>query len=75
MSKRVTMWGRWCLPSFNKYCDQILKGELADMDNNMCNGKPLEKRRPYPAKLNPPKLNIIPWENPSLMVFVNSYGY
>ena len=19
------LWGRWCLPSFNKNCDQILK--------------------------------------------------
>ena len=35
------LWGRWCLPSFNKHCDQILKGKLADYDNNLCNGKPL----------------------------------
>tara|TARA_A100001388_G_C28602692_1_gene418918 strand:+ start:342 stop:560 length:219 start_codon:yes stop_codon:yes gene_type:complete len=35
------LWGRWCLPSFNKNCDQILKGKLADYDNNLCNGKPV----------------------------------
>ena len=43
--KKQTMWGRWCLPSFNRNCDQMLKSELADYDNNLCDGKPLKKRQ------------------------------
>lgn len=41
--KTQPMWGRWCLPSFNKHCNQILKSQLADYDNNLCDGKPIQK--------------------------------
>ena len=67
MSNRLTIWGRWCLPSFNKHCNQLLKGALADMDNHMCDRKPLKKKVE--------KKDIVPWENPSLMVMINSYGF
>ena len=41
---KKTLWGRWCLPMFNEQCNQNLKGGLADMDNNLCNGKPISSK-------------------------------
>ena len=66
MYESFTIWGRWCLPSFNSNCDQLLKGAFADIDNSLCDGKTIKKKIKYEE--------IIPWENPSLMVFVNMYG-
>lgn len=68
VSTNTTLWGRWCLPSFNANCDQLLKGGYADMDNNLCTGKPIEKTKSVI------KEEINPWDNPSAMVFVNMYG-
>jgi len=77
MMKRITLpsqtlWGRWCLPSFNAHCDQLLKAHLADMDNNLCDGKALPNKTTF-NKLKERKY-INPWENPSAVVFVNMYG-
>lgn len=68
IKQNKTLWGRWCLPSFNPKCDQFLKGALADIDNNLCNKKPIHK-----TKINKDN-EINPWENPTLMVIYNSFG-
>lgn len=66
--KESILWGRWCLPNFNSNCDQLLKGALADMDNHLCDGRSIKTSNTSDQK------RINPWENPSLMVFVNMYG-
>lgn len=45
-SSSQVKWARWCLPSFNKHCDQDLKGRLADADNSCCE-KQLKKGLQY----------------------------
>lgn len=64
----TTLWGRWCLPSFNKNCNQLLKGALADRDNSLCDGKEV------PQTILKKKKDLCPWENPTLLVMLNSYG-
>lgn len=62
-------WGRWCLPSFNKHCDQLLKGALADMDNHLCDGKTVRKPPTVPRE------ELCPWSNPTLLVMLDTYGF
>ena len=63
-----TLWGRWCLPSFNKNCNQLLKGALADKDNSLCDGKTISQCN------SKKKEDVCPWENPTIVVLLNSYG-
>jgi hypothetical protein len=62
-----TMWGRWCLSSFNKNCNQNIKGTLADNDNHLCDGKTLK------VKVRQEEIN--PWEHPTLLTYTNGYGF
>lgn len=68
-----TRWGRWCLPSFNRHCDQFLKGHWADLDNSLCTMTQAKtsKRPPPPLK----REEIVAWENPTLLTFVDTYGF
>lgn len=34
------IWGRWCLPAFNKHCNQDLKSHWANIDNSLSSTKP-----------------------------------
>lgn len=67
-SRLSVVWGRWCLPTFNKHCDQLLKGALADQDNHLCDRRPVKTRPP------PPPPPIVPWDHPTMVTFVDSYG-
>lgn len=73
MRPALLRWGRWCLPSFNENCNQLLKGSLADWDNHLCDGKILKK----PLKVEKKDVEehvMTPWENPTAMIFINNYG-
>lgn len=60
-------WARWCLPSFNKHCDQMLKGKFADYDNCFSHVLPVKQKS---------KKNVVnPWENPTLLVYTDTYGF
>lgn len=61
------IWARWCLPTFNKHCDQLLKGSFADGDNSFCDS--LIKK--YKKKND----DISPWEHPTFVTFADSYGF
>lgn len=63
------IWGRWCLPAFNKNCNQDLKSHWANIDNSLSSTKP---------EHNTPTQNeekIVPWDHPTLLVFYDSFGY
>lgn len=69
--RRPVTWGRWCLPSFNVHCDQILKGSQADGDNSFCDSLVVAHRQTRRARESEA---ICPWENPTLVVYADSFG-
>ena len=64
--------GRWCTRTSNKYCDPMLKGSLADVDNNLCLGKPIKQIVHIKPNIN--KEEVTPWTHPTPLVYLYSYG-
>ena len=71
--RNETKWGRWCLPSFNDNCDQLLKGKYADHDNSLCSGEGLRMEKSIFHESNLEAID--PWQNPTLVTFIDSYGF
>ena len=68
MQRLRTQWHRWCLPAFNRHCNQYLKGAMADNDNSLCDGKQV-KRHVLPNRKRTRK-ELCPWEHPTLITFL-----